>query len=176
MSALAEIPGIHYHGSIQKQSCRARNEVEHASPSDRDADEEIKRESIWSVKEEDRPKFSHYFTILFSIGLAFSVWYEIFYVVDDSIFDTVIALMRDIGLTGIAAVVLTFARFEGGDSMGVALDIYRKLQYEKGHAEGREEGLAEGRAEGRAENHAEIEALRRRVAELERRNGNSSDV
>ena len=56
--------------------------------------------------------------------------------------------------------------------MGVALDIYRKLQYEKGHAEGREEGIAEGRAENRAE----IEALRRRVAELERRNGNSSDA
>ncbi len=140
-------------------------------PSDREADEEIKRESIWSVKEEDRPKFSIYFIILFLIGFAFSLWYEIFHVVDDSVFDTVITLMRDIGLAGIAAVVLTFARFEGEDSMGVALDIYRKLQYEKGHAEGREEGLAEGRAENRAE----IEALRKRIAELERRNGSSSN-
>lgn len=67
-------------------------------PTDREADEELKRESIWSVKEEDRPKFSIYFTVLFSIGLVFSFWYEIFHVAGDSVFDTIIALLRDIGL------------------------------------------------------------------------------
>ena len=136
-------------------------------PSDTEAHEEIKRESIWSVKEEDRPKFSIYFIILFLIGVTFVGWYEIFHVTGDSVFDTIIALMRDVGLAGIAAVVLTFARFEGEDSVGIARDIFRKLQYEKG----REEGLAEGRAENREE----LEALRKRIAELERRNGSSSN-
>ena len=130
-------------------------------PSDKEADEEIKRESIWSVKEEDRPKFSLYFTILFLVGLVFAGWYEIFYVTSDSVFDILIALVRDIGLVGIAAVVLTFARFEGEDSMGIALDIYRKRQFQ------------EGKAEGLAQGQAERDALRKRIAELESRNGNS---
>ena len=148
-------------------------------PTDREADEELKRESIWSVREDDRPKFSHYFTILFLLGLAFSFWYEIFHVVNDSVFDTIIALVRDIGLVGIAAVVLTFARFEGEDSMGIALDIYRRQQYEKGIEEGlkigRKEGIEEGREEGIEEGRAERDVLRRRIAELESRNGSSPD-
>ena len=104
---------------------------------------------------------------MFSIGLVFSLWYEIFHVAGDSVFETIIALLRDIGLVGIAAVVLTFARFEGEDSMGIALDIYRKRKFEEGRAVGIEEG--------RAENRAEVDALRKRISELESRNGNSPD-
>lgn len=51
--------------------------------------------------------------------------------------------------------------------MGIALDIYRKRKFEEGRAAGVEEG--------RAENRAEIDALRKRIAELESRNGNSPD-
>ena len=128
---------------------------------DREAGEELKRESIWSVREADRPKFAHYFIVLFFLGLAFSVWYEIFRVVDDSIFDSIAALIRDIGLVGIAAVTLTFARFEGEDSMGVALEVFKKRRFEEGRAVGIEEGRAER------------DALRKRIAELESKNGNS---
>lgn len=154
-------------------------------PSDIEAQEEIKRESIWSVKEEDRPKFSIYFIILFLIGLAFVGWYEIFHVTGDSVFDTIIALMRDIGLVGIASVVLTFARFEGEDSMGIALDLFRKYKYQEwmeeglkqglkqGIEQGREQGIEQGVEQGRAEGRAERDALRKRIAELESRNGSA---
>ena len=125
------------------------------------------RESIWSVRQEDRHKFSVYFTILFVIGVAFILWYEIVHVTDDDIFDTIIAIATDTIVVIGFSVGVTFARFEGGDSVGVALENYRRIKYE----EGREQGIAEGRAESRAE----IEALKRRVAELERRNGTSDD-
>ncbi len=51
--------------------------------------------------------------------------------------------------------------------MGVALDAYRRKQFREGRQEGREEGIEIGREESRAE----IEALRKRVEELEKRNG-----
>ncbi len=127
------------------------------------------RESIWSVRQEDRHKFSVYFTILFVIGVAFILWYEIAHVTDDDIFDTIIAIATDTIVVIGFSVGVTFARFEGGDSVGVALENYRRIKYE----EGREQGIKEGRAESRTE----IEALKRRVAELEleRRNGTSDD-
>ena len=123
------------------------------------------RESIWSVRQEDRHKFSVYFTILFVIGVAFILWYEIVHVTDDDIFDTIIAIATDTIVVIGFSVGVTFARFEGGDSVGVALENYRRIKYE--------EGLQRGRAESRAE----IEALKKRVAELEleRRNGTSDD-
>ena len=123
------------------------------------------RESIWSVRQEDRHKFSVYFTILFVIGVAFILWYEIVHVTDDDIFDTIIAIATDTIIVIGFSVGVTFARFEGGDSVGVALENYRRIKYE--------EGLQQGRAESRAE----IEALKKRVAELEleRRNGKSDD-
>lgn len=140
-------------------------------PSDREDIEEVERESIWSVRRRDRHKFSYYFSILFSIGLVFSLWYEIAYVVDDGVFDTIIALMRDVGIAGLCSATLSFARFEMEDSMGIALELFRKQRYEEGHAEGRAEGLDIGRAEGRAER----DALRKRIAELESRNGASPE-
>ena len=129
------------------------------------------RESIWSVRQEDRHKFSVYFTILFVIGVAFILWYEIAHVTDDDIFDTIIAIATDTIIVIGFSVGVTFARFEGGDSVGVALENYRRIKYEEGLQQGIKQGIAEGRAESRAE----IEALKKRVAELERRNGTSDD-
>ncbi len=131
------------------------------------------RESIWSVRQEDRHKFSVYFTILFVIGVAFILWYEIAHVTDDDIFDTIIAIATDTIVVIGFSVGVTFARFEGGDSVGVALENYRRIKYEEGLQQGIKQGIAEGRAESRTE----IEALKRRVAELEleRRNGTSDD-
>ena len=129
------------------------------------------RESIWSVRQEDRHKFSVYFTILFVIGVAFILWYEIAHVTDDDIFDTIIAIATDTIIVIGFSVGVTFARFEGGDSVGVALENYRRIKYEEGLQQGIKQGIEEGRAESRAE----IEALKKRVAELERRNGKSDD-
>ena len=129
------------------------------------------RESIWSVRQEDRHKFSVYFTILFVIGVAFILWYEIVHVTDDDIFDTIIAIATDTIIVIGFSVGVTFARFEGGDSVGVALENYRRIKYE----EGREQGIKEGREQAIAELTPGIEALKRRVAELEHRNGTSDD-
>ena len=141
------------------------------------------RESIWSVRQEDRHKFSVYFTILFVIGVAFILWYEIVHVTDDDIFDTIIAIATDTIIVIGFSVGVTFTRFEGGDSVGVALENYRRIKYEEGREqgikEGREQGIAQGREQGREQAIAEltpgIEALKRRVAEFERRNGKSDD-
>ena len=51
--------------------------------------------------------------------------------------------------------------------MGIALELFRKQRYEEGHAKGVEEGIDIGRAER--------DALRKRIAELEGRNGASPD-
>ena len=75
--------------------------------------------------------------------------------------------------------------------MGIALDIFRQLQYEKGYKDGYEIGYKMGYAEGRkeayelsvklglaqfrAENRVELDYLRKRLAELERINGISPD-
>ena len=176
--SLAETVCIDYHSFTDGTIARSGSEVERVLPSDREPDE-IKRESIWSVKEEDRHKFSYYFSILFSIGLVFSLWYEIVYVVDDGIFDTIIALMRDVGIAGLCSATLSFARFEMEDSMGIALELFRKQRYEEGHAEGidigRAEGIDIGIERGRAEGRAERDALKKQIAELKRRNGASPD-
>ena len=129
------------------------------------------RESIWSVRQEDRHKFSVYFTILFVIGVAFILWYEIVHVTDDDIFDTIIAIATDTIIVIGFSVGVTFARFEGGDSVGVALENYRRIKYE----EGREQGIKEGREQAIAELTPGIEALKKRVAELEHRNGTPDD-
>ena len=117
-------------------------------PEQEDMAKPIRRESIWSVKEEDRPKFSIYFTLLFLIGIGFCLWYEIFHVTDDGVLDTIMLLARDVGISGIASVTLSFARFEGGDTMGIALDIFRKRKYEEAVAEGVVQGIAQGIAQG----------------------------
>lgn len=51
--------------------------------------------------------------------------------------------------------------------MGIALELFRKQRYEEGHAKGVEEGIDIGRAER--------DALRKRIAELESRNGASPE-
>ena len=54
------------------------------------------RESIWSLRQEDRTKFSFYFSILFIIGMSWVAWYQIGYVVHDSIADTINAVVMGI--------------------------------------------------------------------------------
>ncbi len=63
-------------------------------PDEEDITKPILRESIWSVKEEDRHRFSIYFTTLFLVGMGYCAWYEIFHVTNDSMFNTIIALQE----------------------------------------------------------------------------------
>ena len=145
-------------------------EPENPPNHERDDNENL-RESIWSVRSDDRASFARWFSILFVIGMGFMAWYEIDHAVTDGFFDTLVAIGLGSGPVGVASVVITFFRFEGGDTMGVALDAYRRKQFREGRQVGREEGRQEGIKIGREENRAEIEALRKRIAELEKRNG-----
>lgn len=127
-------------------------------------DDNVPRESIWSLRREDRPAFARWFVSLFLLGMAFLIWYEIAHAVSDGVLDTIKSIVFGVGPTGASAIVLTFFRFEGGDVVGVALDIHRQMQFEKGLKEGIKEGILEGREEGREER----EALKARVSELEK--------
>ena len=151
------------------------------------------RESIWSLRREDRPRFSYYFATLFIIGTGWMAWYQIYYVTHDSVVETVMAIFLGVIQSGIVAVTITFFRFEGEDAMGIALDIWReKRRRERDEmiAKAVEEATAGSRAqikalkkriaeksmvvEAVAEKDAQIEALKKRIAELEKSNGNSS--
>ena len=101
-------------------------------------------ESYWSVRTQDRPQFSYIFFGLFLLGLGFVSYYEIWVKCDDTWAETAIALIRDVGAVGLASVILSLIRFEGGDTMGVALDIWREQRARK-HAELYKRGIAEGR-------------------------------
>ena len=102
-----------------------------------DRNDESNRTSIWSVRTEDRFQFSVIFFTLFLIGLCLAACYEIWIEDTDSLLGIIFALVRDVGMVGLASVVLTFARFEGGDIVGVAQDIWKKKEFERGVAEGR---------------------------------------
>ena len=134
------------------------------------------RESIWSVRQEDRPRFSYYFAILFIIGMTWVVWYQLDYVAHDSLVETIMAIFVGTVQAGVAAVTITFFRFEGEDAMGIALDIWREKRKRE-----RDEMVAKAVEEATAESRAQIETLRdqnealeRRIAELEKSNGDAS--
>ena len=90
------------------------------------------RESIWSVKSQDRYRFSYWFATLFCAGLIFVVWYEIWHVEENDLFKKIFNLMKDVGIVGLLAVTLAFFRFEGRDAMGVALEIFHQKRFEDG--------------------------------------------
>ena len=85
-----------------------------------------RRESIWSVKSQDRYRFSYWFATLFCAGLVFVVWYEIWHVEENDFFKKIFNLLKDVGIVGLLAVTLAFFRFEGRDAMGVALGNFHQ--------------------------------------------------
>ena len=100
-----------------------------------DRDDESNRTSIWSVRTEDRFQFSVIFFTLFLLGVGVVSYYEIWLKDSDSLIETTIALIRDIGAVGLASVVLALVRFEGWDSiMGIARELLQRQQYNKGVA------------------------------------------
>ena len=127
----------------------------HLTEDNHDRNDESNRTSIWSVRTEDRFQFSVIFFTLLLAGLCLAAYYEIWVEDTDSLVETILALARDIGVVGLASVILALARFEGGDILGVALDIWKKKEFDKGLTEGFDKGVAEGRR-------LEREAQRRR--------------
>ena len=106
-----------------------------------DRNDESNRTSIWSVRTEDRFQFSVVFFTLFLIGLSIVSYYEIWVMDFDSPIATSIALIRDVGAVGLASLVLTLVRFEGGDTiMGIALELRERHRHEAAYKRGIEEG------------------------------------
>ena len=104
-----------------------------------DLNDESNRTSIWSVPTKDWFYFSGVFLILFLIGMGFVSYYEIWVKDNDSLVETIIALMRDIGAVGLASVVLTFVGFVGGETVGFVLERYRAQRLAEGKRLGRQE-------------------------------------
>ena len=63
----------------------------------------------------------------------------------ENLIATVIALIRDVGVVGIASLTITLVRFEGGEVVGIGLEWYRKQRYNAGYKAGIEAGIEEGR-------------------------------
>ena len=97
------------------------------------------RTSIWSVPTKDWFYFSSIFLILFLIGMGFVSYYEVWVKDNDSLVETIIALMRDVVVAGLASVVLTFVGFVGGETVGFVLERYRAQRLAEGKRLGRQE-------------------------------------
>ena len=110
-----------------------------------DRNDESNRTSIWSVRTQDRLQFSIIFFILFIAGLILVVFYEVWLADSENLIATVIALIRDVGVVGIASLTITLVRFEGGEVVGIGLEWYRKQRYNAGYKAGIEAGIEEGR-------------------------------
>ena len=137
------------------------------------------RESIWSVPPGRMAQYLALFTLFASMGLGFLLWYEIFSNTSDTLPQTVLAIIKGLGLNTAGAAGLSFQIVEGPKFVMVVADYFTKRWLnplkeqlrQEGRAEGRAEGHAEGRAEGqvegRAETNAEWEAWNARRMEAE---------
>ena len=148
-----------------------------------DRNDESNRTSIWSVRTQDRLQFSIIFFILFIAGLILVVFYEVWLADSENLIATVIALIRDVGVVGIASLTITLVRFEGGEVVGIGLEWYKKQRYNAGFKAGEEIGKAAGEEIGRVAGEeigraAGIEEGRRleREAQRQRQANNNADV
>ena len=67
--------------------------------------------------------------------------YEIFIIDCDGAFETLFEIIGHILPIGLASVILAFFCTEGGDTVGIALEIFRKQKYEEGRGSLAEEIL-----------------------------------
>ena len=105
--------------------------------------------------------YASLFPILSVVVVGFISWYEATQGGHSSAAQTLMAILGRMDKAVAAAAVFSITILEGG---GMVLAKYF-----------REEGEAIGLEKGREESRAEIEALRKRVQELEARNGNKSE-
>ena len=109
---------------------------------DQNQDEKNSRIPFWSILLSDRLKFSYCFFALFVTGLSFIVAYEILKN-DCSAWEIILNIGKAVTPIGLFAFTITFAIFEGRDTMSSALEYFLGKREEKG----RQEGLEQGRQE-----------------------------
>ena len=137
-----------------------RDEPDLEPTAGQDRTPEESRESIWSVPPGRKALYFALFTIFASAGIGFLVWYEIFENTADTLPETIMAIMRGIGIITVGAAGLSLLTTEAPRFIMVMADYFtkrwleplkekRRAEREKLRAEGHAEGHAEGRTEER---------------------------
>ncbi len=132
------------------------------------------RESIWSIPPRWRAAYFFLFTIQSLLGAGLLSWYEITQRTEDTVVETIMAIVSGMGPIGLGAAVSTILITEVMQYAMTTRDYLRQVLIEplkerqqakwrsqglaEGRVEGRVKGLAEGRVEGLAEGRAEERA------------------
>ena len=120
----------------------------------------IDTESIKSAAQEWGWAYASLFSLQSLAYAAIVLWFGITDPPSDEFYPAFIAILRDIGIAGLAAVVITTTILEGAQSIIMIISATflkprerrireegREEGHEKGFVEGREKGIVEGRAE-----------------------------
>lgn len=120
----------------------------------------IDTESIKSAAQEWGWAYASLFSLQSLAYTAIVLWFGITDPPSDEFYPAFIAILRDIGIAGLAAVVITTTILEGAQSIIMIISATflkpreRRIR-EESRQEGREEGRQKGREEGREEGRAE---------------------
>lgn len=116
------------------------------------------RESIWSVPPGRMAQYFALFTLFASVGLGFLLWYEIFWNTADTLPQTVLAVIKGLGLNAAGSAGLAFQIVEGPKSVMVVADYFTKRWLNPLKEQLRQEGRAETNAKWEAWNARRMEA------------------
>ena len=116
------------------------------------------RESIWSVPPGRMAQYFALFTLFASVGLGFLLWYEIFWNTSDTPPQTVLAIIKGLGLNTAGAAGLALQIVEGPKFVMVAADYFTKRWLNPLKEQLRQEGRAEQDAMWQAWNARRMEA------------------
>ena len=120
-----------------------------------------RRRSIWDMNPEDTNLYLILFIALMAIGASYALWFRFAYE-QVPIAEQVIAAVRDVGVVGGSAAIISFAIIVIRRGIMALIDWPSKEKY---RAEGRAEGIVEGIAQNQNEwlrwNNRRLEAERR---------------
>ena len=120
-----------------------------------------RRRSIWDMNAEDTTLYLILFIALMAIGASYALWFRFAYE-QVPIAEQVIVAVRDVGVVGGSAAIISFAIIVVRRGIMALIDWPSKEKY---RAEGRAEGIAEGAAQTQNEwlrwNNRRLEAERR---------------
>ena len=133
----------------------------------------IDTESVKSAAREWGWPYATLFSLQSAVYTSLALWFGITDPPAGGFYPAFTAILRDIGIAGLASVVLTTTILEGWQTIMIISATFlkprerriREEAREEGRAEGIEEGRAEGREEGRAEGIEEGMELRRAQVE-----------
>ena len=116
------------------------------------------RESIWSVPPGRMAQYFALFTLFASVGLGFLLWYEIFWNTSDTLPQTILAVIKGLGLNAAGAAGLALQIVEGPKSVMVVADYFTKRWLNPLKEQLRQEGRDELNAKWEAWNARRMEA------------------